>query len=143
MKTMMYVTMAALTGAVMTGCVTEYGGRGAREVTLDRKPMTYKLEPQDIRRTITTMVESMQQEISAMDLSEYGYTIGSKPVLDIDDLKNNTTLHLDMKSFTDSLRTALSKTRMFRFVSRSNAVEDITRGNEDALGGLVDPTKAI
>jgi len=140
MKKLMYVSMAALTGALISGCAT---APAAREVTLDRKPMTHKIEPQDIRRTITAMVESMQQDIESEDLSNYGYTIGSKPVLDIEDVKNNTSLHLDMKSFTDSLRTALQKTRMFRFVSRANATADITRANEDALGGLVDPTKAV
>jgi uncharacterized protein (TIGR02722 family) len=89
------------------------------------------------------MVESMQQDIESSYLADYGYTADAKPVLDIEDVKNNTSLHLDMKSFTDSLRNALGKTRMFRFVSRSNAQADITRANEDALGGLVDPTKAI
>jgi uncharacterized protein (TIGR02722 family) len=134
MKKMMYVSMVALAGTLVSGCATT-----TREVSLDRQPMTYRLEPQDIRRTMETMVASMQQIV---DLDEYGYA-NVRPVLDIFPVKNNTSQHLDMKSITDSLRTALSKTRMFRFVSRANAQSDITRANEDALGGLVDPTKAI
>lgn len=135
MKKLMYMSLLALVGAFISGCATT---STTREVTLDRKPMTYKLEPQDIRRTVERMVESMQQDT---DLEEYGYT--SKPVLDIFPVKNNTSQHLDMKSFTDSLRSSLRKTNMFRFVDRSTAANDITIMNEQALGGLTDPTKAV
>jgi len=131
--------MAALAGALtmMTGCAT---APVVREVSLDRQPMTYKLEPQDIRRTVENMVASMQNDLQNLD--EYQH-LPSRPVLDIFPVKNNTSQHLDMKSFTDSLRSALLKTRMFRFVDRSTASNDVTIINEQHLGGLTDPTKAV
>jgi uncharacterized protein (TIGR02722 family) len=112
-------------------------------VSLDRQPMTHRLEPQDIRRTVENMVASMQQDISSEDLSEFGYTIGSRPILDIFPVRNNTSQHLDMQSFTDSLRNSLNRTRMFRFVDRSTSQNDITIINEQVLGGLTDPNLAI
>ena len=136
MKKMMYVTMIALAGALVSGCAST---PEVREVSLDRQPLTHRLEPQDIRRTIETMVASMQQIV---DLDEYGYA-NTRPVLDVFPVKNNTSQHLDMKSFTDSLRSSLLKTRMFRFVDRSTSQNDVTIMNEQALGGLTDPTKAI
>jgi len=138
MKRMMYMTVLALAGAFIAGCAST---PVAREVSLDRAPMTYKLEPQDIRRTVENMVKSMQQDVEKELLEEYGHT--SKPVLDIFPVKNNTSQHLDMKSFTDSLRSSLLKTRMFRFVDRSTSANDITIINEQQLGGLTDATKAV
>ena len=135
MKKMMYLSLLALAGTFISGCATT---STTREVSLDRKPMTYKLEPQDFRRTVERMVESMQQDVN---LEEYGYT--GRAVLDFFPVKNTTSQHLDMKSFTDSLRNALMKTRMFRFVDRSTAGNDITIMDEQANLGLVDPTKAI
>ena len=135
MKKIIYLSMLALAGTFISGCATT---STTREVTLDRKPKTYRLEPQDIRRTVEQMVQSMQQIV---DLEEYGYT--GRPVLDIFPVKNKTTQQLDMKSFTDSLRSALLKTRMFRFVDRSTAGNDITIMDEQATLGLTDLTKAI
>ena len=137
MKKMMYMTALALAGAFIAGCATPT----SREVTLDRKPMTYKLEPQDIRRTVENMVKSMQQDVEKELLEEYGHT--SRPVLDIFPVKNNTSQHLDMKAFADSLRTSLRRTNMFRFVDRSTSENDLTIMREQARSGLTDPTKAI
>jgi len=133
MKKMMYMSLLALAGVLISGCATT-----TREVQLDRKPMTHRLEPQDVRRTVERMTASMQQIVH---LEEYGYT--GRPVLDIFPVKNNTSQHLDMKSFTDSLRDALMKTGMFRFVDRSTSMNDITIMNEQATLGLTDPSKAI
>jgi len=135
-KMMMCLSVCALAGALMTGCAT---APAVREVSLDRKPMTYKLEPQDVRRTVVKMVESMQNDLANLQ----DYDLPSRPVLDIFPVKNNTSQHLDMKSFQDSLRSALLKTRMFRFVDRATSGNDITIMNEQALGGLTDQSKAV
>ena len=92
----------------------------ARETQLDRKAMTAALEPQDVRRTVEKMVDSMlvDQEF----IAEIG---GTRPVLDISGIKNRSSMHLDMASITSSIRTKLLRSRRFRFMDRSTSAEDL------------------
>lgn len=110
----------------------------ARETQLDRKAMTAALEPQDVRRTVEKMVDSMlvDQEF----IAEIG---GNRPVLDISGIKNRSSMHLDMASITSSIRTKLLRSRRFRFMDKSTAAEDLQMMNDQALNGMTDPTKAV
>ncbi len=120
--------------AVLAGCSTTH----ARETQLDMAPKTAALEPQDVRRTIEKMVDSMlaDQEF----IKEY---CTGRPVLDIATFKNSSTMHLNMKSITDSIRTKLIRSRKFKFVDGSTSGQDLKMMNDQALNGLTDPTKAV
>ena len=109
MKQMMIVGSVAL-AALLCGCV----GPKAREVQLDQQAMSAAIEPQDVRRTVEKMVDSMLADREF--IAEY---VAGKPVLDIGPLQNRSTMHLDMQSITDSIRTKL------------------------ALNGMTDPSKAV
>ena len=132
MKTILFGTMAALMLAA-TGCATV-----ARETQLDRQAMSAALEPQDVRRTVEKMVDSMlaDQEF----INQVG---GSRPVLDISGIKNRSTMHLDMASITDSIRTKLLRSRRFRFMDRTTSGDDLEFMNDQALNGLTDQSKAV
>jgi uncharacterized protein (TIGR02722 family) len=54
---------------------------------------------------------------------------GQRPVVQVSTVKNKTTEHIDTKSITDKIRTALIKTGMVRFTAASDA-------NEELLGTL-------
>ena len=54
MKQMMIVGSVAL-AALLCGCA----GPRAREVQLDQRAMSAAIEPQDVRRTVEKMVDSM------------------------------------------------------------------------------------
>jgi len=130
--------MFAMAGGValallLTGCATP-----VREVALDRAPITTRLEPQDVRRTVEKMAESL---ISAPGVREA--VGGSRPVLDIEPLKNRTTQHVDMVSVTDSLRMQLLRSGLFRFTDKSTSGTDIEFMDAQAQLGLTDPKKAI
>jgi hypothetical protein len=131
--------MCAMTGmallALVTGCATP---PAVREVALDRAPITSKIEPQDVRRTVEKMAESL---ISAPGVKEA--VGGARPVLDVEPLKNRTTQHVDMVSITDSLRSQLLRSGMFRFVDKSTSGTDIEFMDAQAQLGLTDPKKAI
>ena len=131
--------MCAMTGlaalALVTGCATT---PAVREVALDRSPMTTKLEPQDVRRTVEKMAESL---ISAPGVKEA--VGGARPVLDIEPLKNRTTQHVDMVSITDSLRSQLLRSGMFRFVDKSTSGVDLEFMDAQSQLGLTDQRKAI
>lgn len=126
--------MMTLAATLMAGCNTI----NARETQLDRKAMTAALEPQDVRRTVEKMVDSMLEDQEF--IREIG---GNRPVLDISGIQNRSTMHLDMTSITDSIRTKLLRSRKFRFMDRSTSGEDVQFMNDQAMNGLTDPTKAI
>ena len=124
----------AAMAAILCGCATTT----ARETQLDRKAMSSALEPQDVRRTVEKMVDSMlaDQEF----IAEVG---GRRPVLDITGIKNRSSMHLDMASITDSIRTKLVRSRRFRFMDRTTSADDLQFMNDQALNGMTDQAKAI
>ena len=135
MKNLIVNGMLALAlAAGAAGCATTV----ARETQLDMKPKTAALEPQDVRRTVEKMVDSMLADQDF--IAEVG---GRRPVLDITGLKNRSTMHLDMASITDSIRTKLVRSRKFRFMDRTTAADDLQFMNDQALNGLTDAKKAV
>ena len=132
---MKVVVIAAIAAAFSSGCSTSMV---ATETQLDRKAMTAALEPQDVRRTVEKMVDSMlaDQEF----IAEIG---GKRPVLDITGIKNRSSMHLDMRSITSSIRTKLLRSRRFRFMDRSTAADDLQIMNDQALNGMTAPSKAV
>ena len=124
------VAVAALT----TGCATTQ----ARETQLDMRPKTAALEPQDVRRTVEKMVDSMLADADLIASFD-----GKRPVLDVTGIKNRSTMHLDTKSITDSIRTKLVRSRKFRFMDSSNAADDLQFMNDQAMNGMTDPKKAV
>jgi len=134
MNKVLIVGLMAAGAAMMVGCSTTH----ARESQLDMRAKTAALEPQDVRRTVEKMVDSMlaDQEF----IKEY---CANKPVLDVGTFKNATTMHLNMKSITDSIRTKLNRSRKFKFVDSSTSGQDLKTMNDQALNGLTDPSKAV
>ena len=128
------IAALAAVAAVFSGCVTTT----ARETQLDRKAMSAALEPQDVRRTVEKMVDSMlaDQEF----IAEVG---GKRPVLDISGIKNRSSMHLDMASITDSIRTKLIRSRRFRLMDRTTSADDLQFMNDQALNGMTDQSKAV
>ena len=125
--------IGAVAAAILCGCATT-----ARETQLDRQAMSSALEPQDVRRTVEKMVDSMITDADV--IKEIG---GSKPVLDITGIKNRSTMHIDMNMITSSIRTKLIRSRLFRFVDRTTAADDLQFMNDQALNGLTDQRKAV
>ena len=125
--------IGAVAAAILCGCATT-----ARETQLDRQAMSSALEPQDVRRTVEKMVDSMITDADV--IKEVG---GNKPVLDITGIKNRSTMHIDMNMITSSIRTKLIRSRKFRFMDRTNAAEDLQFMNDQALNGLTDQNKAV
>lgn len=118
-----------------TGCAT---APRVYESELDRAPMTSRIEPQDIRRTVEKMAESLISDAGVLEA-----TGGKRPILDIEPMKNRSQMIIDMKSITDSVRTRLIRSRLFRFVDRSTQGADITIMDEQAQLGLTNSRKAI
>jgi len=133
MKAMLIPVVGAALSFASAGCATH-----VYESELDRGPMTSRIEPQDIRRTVEKMAESLISDEGVLEA-----TGGKRPVLDIEPMKNRSQMIVDMQSITDSVRTRLIRSRLFRFVDRSTAGADIAIMDEQAQLGLTDQRKAI
>ncbi len=131
---MKYLFILLGLACLATGCASTH----ARETQLDRQARSAALEPQDVRRTVEKMVDSMLAD--GEFIREIG---GARPVLDIATVQNRTSMHLDMQSLTDSIRTKLLRSRKFRFMDRMTSAEDLQFMNDQALNGLTDPKKAV
>ena len=131
------LSVAAVVAAVVAGCST-IERPPVYESELDRAAVTTAIEPQDIRRTIEKMAESLIADAGVVEA-----TGGKRPVLDIEPMKNRTSSSIDMRSITDSIRMRLVRSRLFRFVDRSTAGADIAIMDEQAQLGLVDSRKRI
>lgn len=135
MKNILRTTLYTLTFTLLlAGCATQY----ARETQLDLQAKTAAIEPQDVRRTVEKMVDSMLADGDF--IAEVG---GKRPVLDITGIKNRSSMHIDTKSITDSIRTKLIRSRMFRFMDRSTSADDVDFMNAQATQGLTDQSKAV
>lgn len=134
MKTLMIVVAIASLALIADGCASTH----ARETTLDREAKVAALEPQDVRRVVDKMVDSMLADEAFLKQLN-----GERPVLDVVGIKNKTTMHLETSSITSSIRTKFIRSRHFRFVDRETAVEDRQIMDDQANMGLVDPAKAI
>lgn len=132
-----YLSLYLLCCAVfLAGCATK-----VKEVPLDRAAATTQIEPQDIRRTVEKMTESL---LIAPGVKEF--VSGRRPVMDVEPMQNRTTQHVDMLSLTESVRMQLLRSGMFRFVDRSStgtAQVDVERINQENQLGLVDSSKAV
>ena len=125
--------LGAAAAAILCGCAMT-----ARETQLDRQAMSAALEPQDVRRTVEKMVDSMLSD--ADFIKDVG---GNRPVLDISGIKNNSTMHINMNMITSSIRTKLQRSRLFRFVDHTTAADDLQFMNDQALNGLTNQRKAV
>jgi len=134
MNRIMTVVLCVAGAAMLAGCATTH----VRETQLDLAPRTAALEPQDVRRTVEKMVDSMLADQQV--IADIG---GDRPVLDVEEIKNRSTMHLDMKMLTNSMRTKLIRSRKFRFMDKTTFGTDLKMMNDQALNGLTDPSKAI
>lgn len=128
----------AVFGAVLlSGCST-FEKPSVYESELDRAPMSTKIEPQDIRRTVEKMTESLLSDAGVLEATK-----DQRPVLDIEPMKNRSGSAFDMRTITDSIRMRLVRSRRFRFVDRSTSGADIAIIDEQGQLGLADPKKRI
>jgi len=114
------------------------------ETPLDRRSATTRLEPQDVRRTVEAMVESMlSDEVIFTSFANTTAGDDKRPIIDIEPMQNRTSHHIDMAMITEGIRTQLIRSRKFRFTSRASSGTDAEILDEQANAGLVDPNKAV
>ncbi|MEW5800759.1 MAG: penicillin-binding protein activator LpoB [bacterium] len=123
----MSVIVTALLGLALFGCPTtvQYGDPGAVDT------MTLDFGSTDLQ----TIAEKMVQSLLVSPV------LGDKrPVLFVSQVKNKTAEHIDTKSITDSISTALLKSGKVRFTAASEINKDLLEQLEyQQNAGLVNP----
>ncbi len=117
----------------LQGCVSPTPDR--RPLDRDR-PLSLIFDADDARETIDMMVDSLLSDATVLEQAS-----GRRPFLDLAALDNATTIHVDTRILTHSIRTKLIRSQQFRFVDRSQLAVDLDLLNTDQLG-LVDPNAA-
>lgn len=129
------LSFVAFAVALISGCAST----GVQRTSLDRdRPLTERFDPDDARKTVEFMVDSMLQFGPVVELTAAG-----RPVLDIAPMQNRTREHIDTRALTTSIRTKLLRTGQFRFKDRASSATDIEIMNEEAELGLVDRQQAV
>lgn len=129
-----YLFLSVASFALM-GCAST----GVQRTSPDReRPLTEKFDPDDARKTVEFMVDSMLSFEPVIELTQ-----GHRPVLDLADMQNRTMEHIDTRALTTSLRTRLLRSGKFRFTDRATSKTDIQIMNEQNELGLVDRSDAV
>ncbi len=119
-----HVVLFALAGTLLlSGCAGTVGGNAV----MYQDPTSVDTMNTDWGRTdINAVAERMVNSLIRHPL----ISGGARPVMQVSTLRNKTTEHLDVKSITDKIRTALIKTGMVRFTAASDANRELQENLE-------------
>ena len=125
--------------AAVTAGLMLLAGCGARKVSYGDPTKVETLTEQwgstDIQSVADRMVNSLVRHPI--------FANGARPVVQVSTVKNKTTEHIDTKTITDKIRTALIHTGLARFTAVSDANREILDNLDYQSGsGVVDPKTA-
>lgn len=125
MKTSRVAVAALAAAGLISGCgqTVTYGDPTAVET------VTADWGSTDIQAVADRMVNSMVRIPIIAD--------GSRPVVQVSTVKNKTTEHIDTKTISDKIRTALVRTGMVRFTAVSDANKEMLDNLEYQSGSGV------
>lgn len=131
----MKFVLLGLVAFLVAGCAST----GVRQVGVDReRPLTERFDPDDARRTVEAMVDSMLSFGPVVEITQE-----HRPVLDLQPIQNRTMEHIDTRALTTSIRTRLLRTGLFRFTDQTTRAMDIDEMNQQRDLGLVDSSQAV
>jgi uncharacterized protein (TIGR02722 family) len=120
---------------LLVSCGSRQFTEGKYDDIAEERLLDDQFNESDMRRIADTMVESLTQ-------SKLLGSLRKPPVVLITLVKNKTDEHIDMKSMTDKIRTALIKSGKFRFTEKE-AREELTGEVEyQQNSGYVDSSTA-
>lgn len=110
MKVLQTLFLTLLTLA-LAGCGSKQFTQGSYDDLSEERLLDDKFNESDMRRIAETMVQSLSESKVVTELAK-------PPVVLVTLCKNRTTEHIDMKSLTDKIRTALIKSGKFKFTEK-------------------------
>lgn len=110
MKVLKTLFLTLLTLA-LAGCGSKQFTQGSYDDLSEERLLDDKFNESDMRRIAETMVQSLSESKVVTELAK-------PPVVLVTLCKNRTTEHIDMKSLTDKIRTALIKSGKFKFTEK-------------------------
>jgi uncharacterized protein (TIGR02722 family) len=121
--------------SILISCGSKQFTQGKYDDIDEERLLDDQFNESDMRRIADTMVQSLTQ-------SKLFNSARKPPVVLVTLVKNKTDEHIDMKSMTDKIRTALIKSGKFRFTEKE-AREELTGEVEyQGQSGYVDSSTA-
>ena len=87
-----------------------------------RPPVSIDLDPMDVKRVVERLVEPL-----LCDADFLRKTYGNRPLLEIGNIENRTSLGLDTAWIADSIRNKLVRSRMFRLADNTTGSQGLAR----------------
>ncbi|MBY0371279.1 penicillin-binding protein activator LpoB [bacterium] len=119
----------------LTGCGSQQFTQGSYDDVAEDRLLDDKFNESDMRRIADAMVESLTASPMVKDNKK-------RPVVLVTLVKNRSQEHIDMKSMTDKIRTALVKSGKFRFTEKETRSELAEEMEYQTQSGYVDPSTA-
>ncbi|NBV50788.1 penicillin-binding protein activator LpoB [bacterium] len=120
---------------LLVSCGSKQFTQGKYDDINEERLLDDQFNESDMRRIADTMVESLSQ-------SRVISSVRQPPVVLVTLVKNKTAEHIDMKSMTDKIRTALIKSGKFRFTEKEVREELAGEVEYQEESGYVDATTA-
>lgn len=132
-----FLQLSLLTPALLlvVSCGSKQFTQGKYDDINEDRLLDDQFNESDMRKISETMVESLSQ-------SRVISSVRKPPVVLVTLVKNKTAEHIDMKSMTDKIRTALIKSGKFRFTEKEVREELAGEVEYQEESGYVDATTA-
>lgn len=120
---------------VLSSCGSRQFTQGSYDDVSEDRLLDDKFNESDMRQIAETMVSSLTQSRLVAENPK-------APVVLVTLVKNRASEHIDMKSMTDKIRTALIKSGKFRFTEKENREEIAGETQYQNESGYVDASTA-
>ena len=120
---------------ILVSCGSKQFTQGKYDDINEDRLLDDQFNESDMRRIADTMVQSLSE-------SRVISSVRRPPVVLVTLVKNKTAEHIDMKSMTDKIRTALIKSGKFRFTEKSVREEIAGELEYQGESGYVDASTA-
>lgn len=120
---------------VLGGCGSKQFTQGKYDDISEERHLDDKFNETDMRHIADTMVKSLTESVVVREAKK-------PPVVLVTLVKNRSQEHIDMKSMTDKIRTAVIKSGRFRFTDKEVRGELAEEMEYQGASGYVDPASA-
>jgi penicillin-binding protein activator len=127
--------IAPLAFLFFTACAEKQFTQGSYDDISQDRLLDDKFNDADMRKIADTMIKSLTESAVVREAKK-------PPVVLVTLVKNRTAEHIDMKSMTDKIRTAVIKSGRFRFTDKEVRNEMADEIEYQSASGYVDPEHA-
>jgi len=120
----------------LVSCTHKEFTQGSYDDLSEARLLDDKFNETDMKMIADSMITSLANSLVVREAKK-------KPIVLVTLVKNRTQEHIDMKSMTDKIKVALSKSGRFGFTEKENREESASEMDYQNQSGYVDPSTAV